>query len=91
MKTRRDNNVLVLVVLFPLLIITVTIFMFNLQYNARKEAESHAIYQVCNQARISPTIDERGCADLQDVLHYKFLCADNNTNPTTHCWVERSK
>ncbi len=57
--------------------------------NARSEAESRAVYKVCNESRISSTIDEKGCGELQDALHYEFLCETNNTNPATHCWVEK--
>ncbi len=46
------------------------------------------VYAICNESRISSTIDERGCADLQDQLNMEFLCMDNNTSPSNYCWVE---
>lgn len=47
------------------------------------------VYDICQQSRISPTIDERGCADLQDQLGYEYLCQANNMSVNNHCWVER--
>jgi hypothetical protein len=46
------------------------------------------VYQVCNESRMSATISERGCADLQDQLHLEFLCTQANDRPDNHCWVE---
>lgn len=46
------------------------------------------VYKVCNEARISPVIDERGCGDLQDSTHTEFLCASRDRLASTHCWVE---
>lgn len=49
------------------------------------------VYQVCNESRISATISERGCADLQDQLHMEFLCEQANDRPDNHCWVENKE
>lgn len=46
------------------------------------------VYQVCNESRISLSINERGCGDLQDQLHMEFVCEHNNTDPDNHCQVE---
>lgn len=46
------------------------------------------VYRVCNESRMSLTIDERGCADLQDQTNTEFLCQQNNNDPANHCWVE---
>jgi hypothetical protein len=46
------------------------------------------VYRVCNQSRISSTITEGSCADLQDATNTEFLCAENNTSPNNICWVE---
>lgn len=56
-------------------------------YSHRVDAKQ-LVFNVCNESRISPTIDERGCADLQEQLNMEFLCDGNNTNVNTHCWVE---
>jgi hypothetical protein len=49
------------------------------------------VYQVCNESRMSETISERGCGDLQDQLHLEFLCKQANTRPDNHCWVENKE
>lgn len=47
------------------------------------------VYETCQQSRMSPTIDERGCADLQDQLGYEYLCKANNASADNVCWVEK--
>lgn len=47
------------------------------------------VYDICQQSRISPTISEDGCAQIQDALGYEYLCQANNASPDNHCWVER--
>lgn len=56
--------------------------------NAATQSASEQVYAVCQQSRLSPTIDERGCADLQDQLHVEYLCDHNNNLESNHCWTE---
>lgn len=62
--------------------------MVAVHNSATTRAKVAMVYQVCNESRISPTIDERGCGDLQDQTHTEFLCDANNVLVSNHCWVE---
>lgn len=46
------------------------------------------VYNVCNASRISKTISEHDCGDLQDKTNTEFLCNANNDLSTNYCWVE---
>lgn len=46
------------------------------------------VYAVCQASRMSATITEQHCADLQDKYDIEFLCEDANTLASNHCWVE---
>lgn len=46
------------------------------------------VYSVCNESRISATINETQCGDMQDETNTEFLCEANNTSPINYCWVE---
>jgi hypothetical protein len=53
------------------------------------QIKNDMVFATCNQARVSPTINEKECGRLQDVWNREFLCSSNDTNPNTHCWVEQ--
>lgn len=46
------------------------------------------VYDVCNESRLSASINETQCGDMQDETNTEFLCEANNTSPTNYCWVE---
>lgn len=52
------------------------------------ESAKRLVYSVCNDSRMSPTITEQQCGDLQDQTGTEFLCEEANTSPTNICWVE---
>lgn len=56
--------------------------------NTRQVTAREMIFNVCNQSRISATIKESQCADLQTSYGIEFLCSERNTNPATYCWTE---
>lgn len=48
-----------------------------------------AVYTICNESRLATNGPlEQACGDAQDASTSEFLCADNNQDPSTHCWVE---
>ncbi len=57
--------------------------------NTNEQAKNNAVYQVCQTSRVDPRIDERGCADVQDIFGREYVCRDANTDVSNICWVER--
>lgn len=64
--------------------------VFGLALNqAATNNAKRQVYAVCNSARLE--IDgrsEQACGDLQDKLGVEFLCENNNSLTTNHCWTE---
>jgi len=46
------------------------------------------VYAICNESRISATINETQCGDIQDSTQTEYLCKENNSLSTTYCWTE---
>lgn len=57
-------------------------------HTSYRQGTMDTVYTICNESRLSPTIHEEQCGNIQDATHTEFLCASNNTSPATHCWVE---
>lgn len=70
-------------------IILATIMAIGLWQQAQKVHKLETVYAVCNESRISLTITEKECGQLQDLWHIEFLCKANNTDPANVCWTEK--
>lgn len=46
------------------------------------------VYDMCQASRISDTVSESTCGELQERYNAEYLCDQNNKNASTHCWVE---
>lgn len=57
----------------------------------RDSTKAQAVYDVCNQSRISVGINETQCADLQVKYGIEFLCEQANRSVDNHCWTEPNK
>ena len=53
-----------------------------------EEYAKQEVYRVCNQSRISPSVTEAECAELQDKYNMRFICEERNAQPDNICWVE---
>lgn len=73
-------------IFFIILLTTVAIGGWQ---QAEKVHKLETVYAVCNESRISPTITETECGQLQDKWGIEFLCQANNTDPQNHCWTEQ--
>lgn len=71
-----------MLVLFPILFIT------NVN-QSRDTAHAQDVYSICEQSRLSATIDEQQCAAIQESTGFEYLCANNNNLSNNHCWVEK--
>ena len=71
------------------LIVLLTTIAIGGWQQAQKIHRLETVYAVCNTSRISPTINETECGQLQDKWHIEFLCRDNNTDPNNVCWTEQ--
>lgn len=86
----NDNERLTMV-LFGLLGMLIACVVFAGFVNARAEESTNKhdyVYTVCNNSRLSPTINERECADLQAELDVEFICEQRNDLVTNTCWTE---
>ena len=57
----------------------------------RDSTKAQAVYDVCNQSRMSSEISERQCADLQVKYGIEFLCERGDRSADNHCWTEPNK
>lgn len=78
-------NIVDKMVIVMLLIATIIIVI------AVDRLNSVLIYHVCNESRVSRTINEKECGELQDRFGKVFLCERHNMNVDNHCWVAREQ
>jgi hypothetical protein len=52
------------------------------------EKAAFEVYTTCNESRMSDTINETKCGDLQDKYGIEFLCEQRNNLSTNTCWTE---
>jgi hypothetical protein len=55
---------------------------------AQKGSPKEVVYQMCQSSRMTDSVAEQTCADLQDHYNIEFLCEQNNKSSSNHCWVE---
>lgn len=46
------------------------------------------VYAACQASRMSATLSEKHCGELQDKYKIEYLCKQNNTLVSNHCWTE---
>lgn len=90
MNKKTNDLVLALSILGTLLVCAGLLQLINNTQNNTLAIAKSLVYHVCNESRISPTLNEHECGSLQDQYHLEFLCQQNNMMPNTYCWVEKA-
>lgn len=63
--------------------------VFGLAINqAATDSASAQVYAECQRSRLSVSITEKRCGELQDKYNIEFLCEANNNLESNHCWTE---